>query len=146
MALEDRGAQHDKVIVDKYMDPAGNYAMTTRDYVVRPYAIGAPMVLTLPPVAEAKGRFYSIIARQATAVNTITVEDRFNDSECWPGDIVLDGKCDRLLMYSDGLAWHALGAAGPGVWPGMDTTPGPGTTQAPTTAPATTLTTAAPQS
>ena len=146
MSLEDRGAQHDKVIVDKYIDPAGDQVMTTRDYVVRPYAIGHPMVLTLPPVAEAKGRFYSIIARQATAVNTITVEDNNNDSECWPGDIVLDGKCDRLLMYSDGLAWHALGAGGVGQWPGSSTTDAPGTTEGPTDAPTTTLTTAAPQS
>ena len=109
MSLEDRGAQHDKEVVDKFIDPQWSVEMTTRDYVVRPSATIAPMVIVLPPVAEAKGRFYSIVVRAADAFNTITVTDR-DDSECWV-DLVLNGKCDRLLMYSDGLFWHAL--AGP---------------------------------
>ena len=108
MALEDRGAQHDKEVVDKFIDPAGSVEMTTRDYVIRPSATIAPMVIVLPPVAEAKGRFYSIVVRAADVVNTITVTDR-DDSECWQ-DIILNGKCDRLLMYSDGLFWHPLAA------------------------------------
>jgi hypothetical protein len=148
MALEDRNAQHDKVFVDKYHDPSATYEMSTRDYIMRPSADGlsGPITLTLPPVAEAKGRFYSIIARNADAVNTITVEDNNDDSECWIGDIVLNGKCDRLLMYSDGLAWLSL-AGNVGSWPGASTTAPPGTTAAPTTAAPTTAaaTTAAPQ-
>jgi hypothetical protein len=108
MALEDRGAQHDKEVVDKFIDPAGSVEMVTVDYVVRPSATTAPMVIVLPPVAEAKGRFYSIVVRAASVVNTITVTDR-DDSECWQ-DIILNGKCDRLLMYSDGLFWHPLAA------------------------------------
>ena len=153
MALEDRGAQHDKVVVDKFIDPILTTFMTVYDYVVRPTATpgtGA-IVIYLPPVAEAKGRFYSIIARQADAVNTITVAD-LDDSECWGGDIVLNGKCDQLLMYSDGLAWISVGQ-GVNAWPGSSTTRAPGTSQAPTTleptaeattlAPTTTLTTQA---
>ena len=110
MALEDRGAQHDKVVVDKFIDPAASVEMTTRDYVIRPSAdaVSGPIVLVLPPVAEAKGRFYSICVRDADVVNTITVTDR-DDSECW-ADIILNTKCDRLLMYSDGLLWHPLAA------------------------------------
>jgi hypothetical protein len=110
MSLEDRGAQHDKEVVDKYIDPAASVEMTTRDYVVRPSAsqTTGPIVLVLPPVAEAKGRFYSIVVREADGTNTVTVTDR-DDSECW-ADIVLDEKCDRLLMYSDGLFWHPLAA------------------------------------
>lgn len=109
MSLEDRGAQHDKVIVDKYHDPSANYTMSTRDYVVRPSAnaeTGA-WTLTLPPVAEAKGRFYSIICRAAGGANVITIEDNNDDSECWPGDFTLNEKCDKVLFYSDGLAWWA---------------------------------------
>ena len=106
--LEDRFAQHDKEVVDKFIDPTGSVEMTTLDYVVRPSALTAPMVIVLPPVSEAKGRFYSIVVRDASVVNTITVSDK-DDSECWQ-DIVLNGKCDRLLMYSDGLFWHALAA------------------------------------
>ena len=138
MSLEDRGAQHDKVIVDKYADPAVDYTMVTGDYVLRPSAngISGPIVITLPPVAEAKGRFYSICDRDADAVNTITVEDNNDDSECWLGNIIFNGKCDRVLMYSDGLMWYALGEMA--TWPGLSTTAAPGTTAAPTTVGATT--------
>ena len=107
MALEDRGAQHDKVIVDKYVNPIGAYQMTTRDYVIRPSAdvFTGAYAITLPPVSQAKGRFYSFVCRNADAINTITITD-YNDSECWV-DIVLNGKCDRALLYSDGLCWHS---------------------------------------
>jgi len=140
MALEDKGAQHDKVVVDKYHDPNADYQMTTFDYVLRPSAdvLSGAIVITLPRVAEAKGRFYSIIARNADAANTITIQDYGNDSECWQADIVLDGICDRCLLYSDGLAWHPL-STGPGRWPGKLTTPAPGTSQPPTTLAPTTL-------
>jgi len=134
MSLEDRGAQHDKVIVDKFHDPAVTYEMTTRDYVLRPSADGVsgPIIMELPPVAEAKGRFYSICVRNADAVNTVTVTDNNDDSECWLGDIVFNGKCDRSLFYSDGLMWYALGEMA--TWPGLATTAPPGTTTPPTTA------------
>ena len=110
MALEDRGAQHDKEVVDKFIDPNASILMTTRDYVVRPSAdaTSGPIVVVLPPVNDAKGRFYSIVIRDADVVNTITISDQ-DDSECWV-DVVLNSKCDRLLMYSDGLHWHPLAA------------------------------------
>ena len=144
MGLEQNNEQHYREVVDKYIDPNANVDMRTYDYVVRPSADGdsGPISIYLPPVADAKGRLYSIIARNADAVNTITVKD-LDDSECWPGDIVLNGKCDRCLLYSDGLAWHAMAA--PGFWPGLATTPAPGTTPTPTTAAPTTLATTAPQ-
>ena len=128
--LEDRFAHHDKVVVDKYLDPAADVQMAVWDYVVRPTASGTsgPWTLTLPPVAEAKGRWYTIICRNADAVNFITVKDD-DDSECWQGDFVLNGKCDRAILYSDGLAWwYATGLTY------LGTTPAPDTTAAPTTA------------
>lgn len=136
--LGDRFAQHDKEFADKYHNPNADYAMTVRDYVLRPSADvdSGPITITLPPVAEAKGRFYSIIVRNADAVNTITIEDRQDDSECWLGDIEYNGKCDGALFYSDGLAWIPMNITGG--WPGLTTTPPPGTkaptTVAPTTA------------
>ena len=141
MGLEKNNEQHYREVVDKYVNPIDDYEMTTRDYVVRPSADGdtGPILIALPPVAEACGRFYSIIVRNADAVNTITISDR-DDSECWLQDIVLDGKCDRALMYSDGLAWHNL-TGNPGAWPGASTTLPPGTASPTTAAP----TTAAPQ-
>jgi hypothetical protein len=104
--LEDRFAQHDKEVVDKFIDPAASVEMTTLDYVVRPSALTASMVIVLPPVSEAKGRFYSIVVREALQGFTITISDK-DDSECWM-DIVLNSKCDRVLLYSDGLIWHPL--------------------------------------
>lgn|SRR4030066_495691 len=104
--LEDKSDQH-AAVVDKFHNPQADYVMTTRDYVLRPLANGAtgPFTVTLPPVAEAKGRFYSIVARACDVVNTITIEDNNDDSECWVGDFVFNGKCDRALCYSDGLTW-----------------------------------------
>ena len=144
MSLEDRGAQHDKIIVDKYHGPNADYQMTTRDYVLRPEADGTSgaITITLPAVSEAKGRFYSIICRNADAVNTVTIQDQ-DESECWANDIVLNGKCDRLFLYSDGLAWMPAFSGG---FPQASTTYPPGTTPTPTTLAPTTLapTTAAP--
>ena len=134
--LEDRFAQHDKVVVDKFHNPNADYNMSVWDYVIRPSADAdsGPITITLPPVAEAKGRFYSIICRNADPVNLVTIADR-DDSECWLGDIEMNGKCDRLLAYSDGLAWLVAFSTS---WPGAATTTPPGTlaptTAAPTTA------------
>lgn len=122
MGLEKNNEQHYREVVDKFVDPSTNYALTTRDYVIRPVCNreSGPITLVLPAVAEAKGRFYSIIVREADLTNTVTVTHRL-DSECWLADIVLNNPCDRLLLYSDGLAWHVLSGL-PGKWPGLATT------------------------
>lgn len=138
MALEDKFRQHDAQVVDKYHDPNADYTMSERDYVLRPSAqLAGPITMTLPKVADAKGRFYSIIARAASAVNTITITDQ-NDSECWMGDIVLNGKCDGALFYSDGLAWILIAGVGKSVE--LATTAGPGTATATSLAPSTAAT------
>jgi len=144
MSLEDRGAQHDKIPVDKYHNPEIDYTMSTRDYVLRPAADGdsGPITITLPPVVEAKGRFYALLSRNADAVNTITITDNNSDSECWIADIVFNGKCDRALLYSDGLAWFVFGSVG--AWPGIATTAPPGTASPTTLATTVAPSTAAP--
>jgi len=109
--LEDKFTQHDKVIVDKYHNPNADYTMSVRDYVLRPRAnaTSGPITITLPSVAEAKGRFYSILTREADWINSVTITDR-NDSECWGDDIVAYAGCEPTLWYSDGLYWHMCGA------------------------------------
>lgn len=135
MSNEENFFQHHLVPGDKYVDPNASYEMSEYDYVVRPNAQGAgPITITLPPVAKARGRFYTIIARTASAVNTITVVDQ-DDSECWNGDIVLDGKCDGLLLYSDGLTWIQVAGVGKSI--ALATTAGPGSATATTLAPTT---------
>jgi len=135
MGNEQNEAQQYRECPDKFVSPNASYQMTTRDYIMRPFtdAFSGAIVLTLPPVAEARGRFYSFLCRGADAVNTVTITDH-NDSECWQDDIVFDGRCDRILLYSDGLTWHPLCCGGgPGDWPGFSTTNAPDTV-APTTA------------
>lgn len=109
MALEDRGAQHDKVIVDKFTDIVDDYQMTTRDYVVRTHTDGETgnVEITLPPVSEAKGRFYTIVPRQIDNGTKVTITD-FGDSEGWV-DITLDTLQFGSLLYSDGVKWHRFG-------------------------------------
>jgi len=106
--LENRFAEHDE-IVDKYVNPIEDYQMTTYDYIVRPAADGnsGPITVTLPPVAEAKGRVYSILARTADPVNTVTIADK-DDSEGWGGDYIFVADGHSVIMYSDGLKWTAL--------------------------------------
>lgn len=124
MSLEDRGAQHDKVIVDKYSNPIVDYVMNTRDYVMRLSASPATgaFTITLPSVAEAKGRIYSLLCRDGDATNTITIQDQ-DESEYWAGDITFNGPGDRVLLYSDGLCWHVIASV----------VTATGTTAAPTT-------------
>jgi len=132
MGLEQNNEQHYREVVDKYIDPNAAVQMSTRDYVVRPSAdaISGAIVLILPPVAEAKGRFYAILCRNADPANTVTITHR-DDSECWANDIVMNSKCDRLLCYSDGLAWFPAFSGG---FPQAGTTYPPGTTDPPTSA------------
>lgn len=141
MSNEQNFHQQNREVVDKFVSPNADYEMSTRDYIVRPSSQGAggPITITLPPVSQARGRWYSIIARAASGVNTITVQDR-DDSECWPGDITMNAKCDQALCYSDGLKWYVF----TGVCLGATTTGPPGTATATTLAPTTLATTAAP--
>lgn len=108
MGLEQNNEQHYREVPDKYTENTGAVlVMTSRDYVVRASSQGiGPVTITLPPVAEAKGRFYSILTRAASAVNTITIQHA-GDSECWT-NIVFNGRCDAVLLYSDGLYWHPI--------------------------------------
>ena len=102
MGLEQNNEQHYREVVDKFIDPVVSIQMTTSDYVVRPSASSA-IVVTLPPVTDAKGRFYSIFARLASGANTITITHK-DDSEGWT-DIVLDAADEGVLLYSDGIRW-----------------------------------------
>ena len=105
MALERFGAQHQSAVVDKFHDPLATYVMTVRDYVLRPTVVAAAITITLPPIADAIGRFYSIMSRgNASVALPITIQDN-DDSEDWLGDIVLNAAGQGCLLYSDGVSW-----------------------------------------
>ena len=101
-------------VVDKYAAPVANYAMTVRDYIVRFAADGVtgPFAIQLPPVVDAMGKWYSLVCRNADPVNFVTVMPSMIggtvDAECWPGNMVFNGKCDECLYYSDGLKWWSF--------------------------------------
>ena len=107
---EDRSSHHDQGM-DKYIAPAATYQMTVRDYVVRPSASSA-IVISLPPVGEARGRIYTIIAQLATNTNTITIRPFTStgfvggDAERWEANVVLNEKGRGATFYSDGMKWH----------------------------------------
>lgn len=63
---------------------------------------GGALTLTLPPVTEAKGRFYSILF--ITDNGDLTVADQ-DDSYDW-NDLTVDDAGECLLLYSDGQKWH----------------------------------------
>jgi len=108
--LDERFAQHDKIPGDKFVNLDANYTIRSWDYVVRASvdSDSGNIVITLPPVAEARGRSYSIVCRSAADAATITVEDNNSDSEAWGGDYVLDTTGDKVLCHSDGLTWHVV--------------------------------------
>jgi len=58
--------------------------------------------LTLPPVAEAAGKFYAI--HLIDDGGDVTVQDQ-DDSYDWGGDYTLDADADGVLLFSDGLKW-----------------------------------------
>jgi hypothetical protein len=102
MGLEQNANQSYREVVDKFIDPIISTQMTVQDQVVRPSASSA-IVITLPPVADAKGKFYSIYARLASGSNTITIAHK-SDSEGWT-NITLDAANEGVLLYSDGVRW-----------------------------------------
>jgi hypothetical protein len=88
--------------------------------------VTGPYTVLLPKVTEAQGRRYFVVCRNADAFNTITIADD-DDSECWEGDVVFNGKCDRAIFESDGQCWFRC----------CDTLTFTGTTEPPTSAPTT---------
>ena len=104
MGLEQNNEQQYREVPDKYHDPAADYEMTTRDYVLRPIVAAVAIAVTLPSVSEAKGSFYSIKAGgNVTNGLPVTIQDK-DDSEYW-SDIRLTTLGDSILIYSDGLKW-----------------------------------------
>ena len=70
---------------------------------------GAAVVLTLPPVSVAKGKFYSI--KVITAGNNFTIQDQddsYDFNESGTHTIVLTTATDFSLLFSDGHKWYEI--------------------------------------
>lgn len=106
MSLEQNPNNHHRTVVDKFIDITADYEMKNYDYVLRPTPGAAGdknITITLPPVSECTGRWYSIMVRGVSG-GTVVVQNQ-DDSEAWVGDVTLDSTGDRLLLFSDGLSW-----------------------------------------
>jgi len=103
---EERNPREQETLVDVAAMIIAAYQMVVGDYVVRATCnkVTKHYHITLPDVARAAGKFYSILARDADGTNFIQVQDQ-DESECWQGDYVLNAPCESILLYSDGLKW-----------------------------------------
>jgi len=92
----------------KYKEVIKAYTMTPIDQVVRATANTASgsYIITLPPVALAKGKWYSVLAHIANS--TAVTVTHHADSEQWDGDLTLDTDGDRALLFSDGMCWNKI--------------------------------------
>lgn len=68
----------------------------------------AATVITLPPVAECRGKYFALRQTGTTANPTIT---HYGDSVDWAttiGTITLNALHDRVLLFCDGECWWVL--------------------------------------
>lgn len=78
-------------------------ALTIRDQVnIVSAASATAITVTLPPVSEARGLFFSFYMKLSNT-GDCTVQDQ-DDSLGW-SDAVMTATDDYLLLYSDGLRW-----------------------------------------
>jgi len=70
----------------------------------------ATATLILPPVADAKGKTYSIIVLDAAGGVTLTdyPNASYNDSVNWDGDYTLDANNDKITLFCDGRRWTVV--------------------------------------
>lgn len=66
----------------------------------------ADVAITLPPVADCIGKIFTFRVASLSATYTVTIQDK-NDSVGW-NDILLKSDEDKLILLSDGFAWHVL--------------------------------------
>lgn len=84
--------------------PSAAYTLSVQEQVVD--CQDGTYTVTLPPVTEAAGNFYSIYAPNGVS-GTITLADQ-SDSRDWQGPYSLAAADDFILLYSDGMRWCVL--------------------------------------
>ena len=67
--------------------------------------VDGTFTVTLPPVAEAAGKIYTITLIDAAGAVTIQDQDDSND---WTSITDLDADNDGVVLFSDGLKWWVL--------------------------------------
>jgi len=106
MLEERRGFIDDGQVRDKY-ELAITEATTldVYDQVVECDSTGGAFAVTLPNVAEAKGKIYTI--KLVVDNGDVTIQDQ-DESKHWGGDYTLDDAGDGYAFYSDGRKWWMI--------------------------------------
>jgi hypothetical protein len=89
------------------------YSMIVTDHEVLASISGGSWTLTLPPVADAVGRVYTIrvtaAAGAGAAANVLTITHK-GDSKYWNGEYRLKRVGHVVVLTSDGERWHRQAA------------------------------------
>jgi len=93
-------------VLDNVKFVSADYAMSENDQSVYVDASGGNVTITLPNVAEAKGRIYCIVVT-AVDTTTVTVTGK-GDTLTSFSDVTLDAAGAEAVLYSDGINWHKL--------------------------------------
>jgi len=104
MLEERRGFIDDGQVRDKYEFVTTTLVMDVYDQVVECDSTGGAFTVTLPNVAEAKGKMYSISL--IVDNGDVTIQDN-DESRDW-ADLVMTAANDYALVYSDGRKWFTL--------------------------------------
>lgn len=108
MSLE-RAFGESQGVFQKRIDITATKELAVHEQIVVVGTTTGNITITLPAVGEAIGKLFSIHAPTiGTDTNTITLEDKNNDSIDWGGDYTLAADNDRILLFSDGRVWWVL--------------------------------------
>lgn len=95
--------------VDLTVNKTAAYSMSANDLHVNANISAADWTLTLPPIAEAKGRTYTVLvsgdAGSGGLANILTIAPRAKEGEFWGGDVKLRRIGHVAQFYSDGERW-----------------------------------------
>lgn len=85
------------------------YSIAVGDQVVHVTTVAdeGAITLTLPSVAMAAGKIYSIMLITLGDDEVITIADN-DDSVDWADITNMDAANDSVVLYSDGYKWHVL--------------------------------------
>ena len=98
--------------VTDYAVKTADYSMTVRDLTVSALATTKKVTISLPSVAMAKGKTFTIFAAGASVTYPVVVQD-LDDARGWNenGDISLTHAEDYVVLSSDGMRWRLIGTS-----------------------------------
>ncbi|RQW92817.1 MAG: hypothetical protein EHM79_00380 [Geobacter sp.] len=103
-------------VPNKIIHPVVTTSLKVYEQVVYVSTVDAHVTITMPPVAEAAGRIYSIMCILRTGSYDVTITDYKDDTgnatkahgDLGNANLVLNAANEHVILYSDGVAWHLL--------------------------------------